>query len=384
MTLDPCISQILKGYHHLFNLSDDQLPEVGKSLPIPSFSEKTLMKLCQVTSDQLQNIPILLEIKPPVYVVGDLHGNIFDLIRILNLARPPPHSSFLFLGDYVDRGQYSVEVVTLLFALFNSYPRQIFILRGNHEFEDINQVYGFQTEVLAQFGNMKLYRKINDTFGWLPLAAIIGQKIFCVHGGISPALKSMDQITGLKRPINVLDQAFVSDLVWSDPSADVALYANSTRGVGTTFGEQAVKDFLTNFGLTKILRAHQCIQLGISSFSKGSLITVFSCSNYADACGNKCGLVFVNANNTIQSFSLPPLEQTDRSLVNISAVSRTPIHVPQNEMVRSKSLTVYQKGFQPSTPNKRQGIQFFKAVSSTRLVLPKLHQSTEFLTEKKE
>ncbi|KAK8893859.1 hypothetical protein M9Y10_022288 [Tritrichomonas musculus] len=372
MTLDPCITQILKGYNHLFNLSDDQFNEVGRTLPIPTFTENTLIQLCNLTIEQLKNLPTLLEVNAPTYVVGDLHGNVFDLIRILNLARPPPHSCFIFLGDYVDRGQYSIEVVTLLFALFNAFPKQIFMLRGNHEFEDINQIYGFESEVLMHYGQIKLYRKFNEAFGYLPLAAIINQKIFCVHGGISPALKSFDQIIALKRPITVLDIPFVSDLVWSDPSTESQLYGNSNRGVGTTFGEQAAQEFLAMFGIEKIIRAHQCVQYGIAKFFNNQVITVFSCSNYADACGNRCGLLFVESDGNLQHFSLPPIEQIDRSVVDSMECDRVPIHIPAADMVRSKSLMIYKNCMQPKL-NKRNGSQFFKIGSSQIQMLPKIH-----------
>ena len=377
MTLDPCITQILKGYNHLFNLSDDQFSEIGKSLPIPTFTENTLLQLCNLTIEQLKNLPTLLELNSPVYVVGDLHGNIFDLIRILNLARPPPHSCFLFLGDYVDRGQYSVEVVTLLFALLNAFPMQIIMLRGNHEFEDINQVYGFEGEVITHYGQLKLYRKFNESFSWLPLAAIINQKIFCVHGGISPALKSFDQITTLKRPITVLDIPFVSDLVWSDPSTESQLYGNSTRGVGTTFGEQAVDEFLSAFGIEKVIRAHQCVQYGIAKFFNNKVISVFSCSNYVDACGNRCGLIFIESSGTLQHFSLPPTEQIERSIINSMECERVPIHLPASDMIRSKSLMIYKNCMQPKV-NRRSGSQFFKSGTSQIQVLPKIQSLPKF------
>lgn len=133
----------------------------------------------------------------------DLHGNIRDLIRILkSISFLESDLKILFLGDYVDKGNFSLEVITLLFSLFLQFPERIFLLRGNHEFSNVNVEYGFKDELYKQYKNDRLWEKFNSVFNWLPIAALIGNKIICFHGGISPQLKNIDQIRSIERPIS--------------------------------------------------------------------------------------------------------------------------------------------------------------------------------------
>ncbi|KAK8899897.1 hypothetical protein M9Y10_002220 [Tritrichomonas musculus] len=314
------IQHILDSFSELLSLSVEDCESVGHTYAIPKFEENVLSELCQATISTLQLQQPLLILKSPVYVIGDIHGNIFDLIRIFNIAHPPPASRFLFLGDYVDRGQFSIEVLALLFSLQVAFPDHIYLLRGNHEFECVNSFYGFKDECLKQYATGNIYDEFNEVFNYMPLAAIINQSVFCVHGGLSPQLLSMDQINELTRPIKTYNLEFVADLVWSDPSDENEFYVRSNRGSGVTFGKSAVHEFLVNFNLNKIIRAHQCIQSGIGRFDGHNVYTVFSCSNYAEACQNRCGIIFINTENQIQAFSLPPFDHIDRSKTKINYV----------------------------------------------------------------
>ena len=315
---------IYNEYKTIFQTPIDKVGEIGVSIPIPTFDSSTISELCAFTIERVKNRPILLELSAPIYIIGDLHGNIFDLIRIFILAVPPPTSRLLFLGDYVDRGQYSVEVVTLLFTFYCMFPDHVFLLRGNHEFESINEVYGFKTEVMTQYDNFDVFDQINEVFLYLPLAAVINNSIFCVHGGISPGLSSFKQFAKIKRPLLTYDVDFVSDLMWSDPSTTDKGYVRSSRGTGVTYGTQVTDEFLQQFGLQKIVRAHQCVKMGIAKFNRETVLTVFSSSNYSEADGNRCGIIFVGMDLKLQMFSLPPLTQYARSLCYL-------IEVQQNE-----------------------------------------------------
>lgn len=312
-----CVTQILQAYEPILQLDKDSCSQIGRTIPIPSFEESILLDLVKCSIKTLQKQSPLLEITAPVYVVGDIHGNIFDLIRILIYARPPPYSRYMFLGDYVDRGQFSIEVVTLLFALQTAYPSHIYLIRGNHEFESVNSFYGFQNEVNSQYKSQVLYEELNSIFHWLPLAALINRQIFCCHGGLSPKLTSIDQFNQIKRPLKGYDYDFVADLVWSDPSNDNPNYVQSQRGTGVTFGAQAIEEFMNTFSIKHIIRAHQCVQTGISRFNGNDVYTVFSCSNYAEASGNRCGLIFINSYTEILVFSLPPIDQLERNKTKI-------------------------------------------------------------------
>lgn len=309
-----CAQRVLKAYDLIHNPpDDDNITEIGNTIPIPFFSIDLLKELCDTAITFLKTTHVVLQLEAPCYVVGDLHGNIFDLIRILQLSGPPPRNRFLFLGDYVDRGQYSIEVITLLLALYIAYPRFILLIRGNHEFANINATYGFYNECMSNYGSDAVYNKFNEVFAWLPVGAIISGKILCVHGGLSPQLHCIDDFYTIERPLINYEKTYVADLVWSDPSSDITDLVHSDRGAGVKFGVDSLHAFLKTTGLSMLIRAHQCVQLGVEQFEQENLYTVFSCSNYADAHNNRCGLIFIQPNLEIKKFSLPPIVQLDRS-----------------------------------------------------------------------
>jgi hypothetical protein len=152
-------------------------------------SADLLLDLCDSVYSFLSAEPVLLRLSAPIVIVGDIHGNIPDLLRIFEECGYPPHQKYLFLGDYIDRGLHSIEVITLLFALKCKFPEHIYLLRGNHETFNISSVYGFSKECKKRFSDV-VFTEFNSVFECLPIAAVVGRALFCVHGGISPALKS--------------------------------------------------------------------------------------------------------------------------------------------------------------------------------------------------
>lgn len=136
---------------------------------------------------------MLLELAAPIKIAGDTHGQYYDLLRLFSLNGFPPEQNYLFLGDYVDRGRHSIEVMCLLMAYKIKYPENFFILRGNHETESISRLYGFYDECKRRY-SIKLWKTFVDLFNCLPVAALIEDKILCMHGGISPHLENLDQI----------------------------------------------------------------------------------------------------------------------------------------------------------------------------------------------
>ena len=305
---------VLSAWEQILGLTPDAIGEVGRTIPIPRFDHETIDDVLKHATQMLQKQPTVLRVRAPIYVIGDIHGNILDLIRILITAEVPPKSRFLFLGDYVDRGQYSVEVMTLLFALQIAYPEHVLLIRGNHEFEAVNSFYGFQSECENRRNGKEIFEAFNSTFEYLPLAAIVNNSYFCVHGGLSPHLTSLRQLEEVQRPLRNYECNFVSDLVWSDPSTTHPGFVESQRGTGVTFGVDAVSEFLKSFAFRHIVRAHQCVQLGVATFDENRVYTVFSSSNYQDASGNRCGILFLQGDDKLQMFSLPPLDQIDRSV----------------------------------------------------------------------
>jgi serine/threonine-protein phosphatase PP1 catalytic subunit len=326
------VKTVLNAFKPLIEKSVTGISKIGYSVPLPEFSEEIISQLCEETTLLLSKRPTLLKCEPPIYVVGDIHGNLLDLIRIFSLAKTPPLSRFLFLGDYVDRGSCSVEVVCLLYAFQLMYPEHVYMIRGNHEFESINATYGFYDEVVNYY-SIELFQKINRSFEYLPIAAIINNQIFCVHGGLSPHLKTLSQIEAITRPFKTYESDFVADMLWSDPSLQNTCYVRSNRGSGVTFGKNEVLEFLDKFNFNAIFRAHQCVKEGIQKFGSTPLYTIFSSSNYDEASNNRAGLLYVSKTMEIEFFSLPPIVQLDKG-----AAITTFIELPKNDDDESKIL----------------------------------------------
>ncbi|XP_022700121.1 serine/threonine-protein phosphatase PP1-like isoform X2 [Varroa jacobsoni] len=215
-----------------------------------------IMDLCDLVTPIFYSQPTLLDLDVPVHIVGDIHGQFSDLLRILEQGGFPPKTNYLFLGDYVDRGRASLEVIALLFIYKIRFPEHVFLLRGNHESLRINAVYGFFLECMNRFDAI-LYHRINEVFGYLPLAAVVGEKIFCCHGGLSPDLRDLRQVACMDRPIpEVPQEGLVCDLLWADPYMG-SEWRRSDRGVSYLFGVPQLNAFLEKNNFDLLCRAHQ-------------------------------------------------------------------------------------------------------------------------------
>lgn len=186
---------------------------------------------------------MLIELEAPVKICGDIHGQYHDLLRLFEYGSYPPDANYLFLGDYVDRGKQSLECISLLLAYKIKYPEQFFLLRGNHECASINRIYGFYDECKRRY-TVKLWKQFTECFNCLPVAALIDDKIFCMHGGLSPELTKLDQVMEIQRPTDVPDSGLLCDLLWSDPDKDVEGWQENERGVSFVFSPEIVSLFL--------------------------------------------------------------------------------------------------------------------------------------------
>jgi serine/threonine-protein phosphatase PP1 catalytic subunit len=203
-----------------------------------------------------QSILGAISLTPHLCFAGDIHGQYSDLLRLFAYGGLPPQANYLFLGDYVDRGKQSLETICLLLAYKIKYPENFFLLRGNHECASINRIYGFYDECKRRF-NVRLWKTFTDCFNCLPVAALIDEKILCMHGGLSPDLNHLDQIRAIPRPTDVPDQGLLCDLLWADPDKDVSEWGENDRGVSFTFGANTINEFLQKHDLDLICRAHQ-------------------------------------------------------------------------------------------------------------------------------
>merc|ERR1719232_1055810 len=223
----------------------------GKEVMLP---ERQITLLCHAARDIFIAQPILLELEAPIKIVADVHGQYYDLLRLFEYGGFPPEANYLFLGDYVDRGKQSLETICLLLAYKIKYPENFFLLRGNHECAAITRIYGFYDECKRRFG-IKLWKIFTGCFNCLPIAALIDEKIFCMHGGLSPELNKIQTINNIVRPTDVPDTGLLCDLLWSDPDKDVSDWGDNDRGVSFTFGEDIVKKFANKNEIDLICRA---------------------------------------------------------------------------------------------------------------------------------
>ncbi|CAK9108360.1 Serine/threonine-protein phosphatase PP1 [Durusdinium trenchii] len=255
--------------------------------------------------------PILLELEAPIKICGDIHGQYYDLLRLFEYGGFPPEANYLFLGDYVDRGKQSLETICLLLAYKIKFPENFFILRGNHESASINRIYGFYDECKRRY-NIKLWKTFTDCFNCLPIAAIIDEKIFCMHGGLSPDLHTMDQVKRVMRPTDVPDTGLVCDLLWADPDKDLMGWGENDRGVSFTFGPDVVHMFLQKHDLDLVCRAHQVVEDGYEFFAKRSLVTLFSAPNYCGEFDNAGAMMSVDDTLMCSFQILKPAEKKQR------------------------------------------------------------------------
>ncbi|KAK4286542.1 hypothetical protein QN277_003084 [Acacia crassicarpa] len=256
--------------------------------------EVEIRQLCAASRDVLLRQPILLRLRAPIIICGDIHGQYSDLLRIFGDGGFPPQSNYLFLGDYVDRGKQSLETICLLLAYKVKYPENFFILRGNHECASINRVYGFYDECKRRF-NVRLWKTFIDCFNSLPVAALIEERIICMHGGISPELTNLDQIQSLPRPTEIPESGLLCDLLWADPNGSIRGWATNDRGTSHIFGTDKVAEFLMTNDLDLICRAHQVVEDGYEFFADRQLVTIFSAPNYCEF-DNAAAMMTVNEN----------------------------------------------------------------------------------------
>lgn len=273
--------------------------------------ETTLSSLIDAAIATLHEDPVTLLLTGSFSVVGDLHGDIRTLLRIFATNGYPPQSPYLFLGDYVDRGHYSLEVMTLLCCLKILYPDSIYLLRGNHETRAITKSFGFCKECTKKMSK-HIYNKFCRLFDELPLVAIINQKVFCSHGGISQEAMDISNVFLLPKPEkDHKSSPIITDLLWSDPSESTKGFKPSRRGCGHYFGQDACDRFLQTNGLSIVIRGHELCEDGFKkSFAKSSCWTVFSSADY---CGqwNKASVLHVENDTVVNALILEPMTDSE-------------------------------------------------------------------------
>jgi serine/threonine-protein phosphatase 6 catalytic subunit len=242
-------------------------------------TESELKALCDLVREILMEESNVQPVSSPVIVCGDVHGQFFDVLELFRVGGEIPAKSYVFMGDFVDRGRHSVETLQLLLCYKARYPACITLLRGNHECRQVTQVYGFYDECFRKYGSANAWKYCTEVFDYFALAAVIDSKVLCVHGGLSPRISTLDQIRLLERNQEIPHEGAYCDLMWSDPE-EIEDWAVSQRGAGWLFGSKVTANFNHTNGLELIARAHQLVQEGYKyMFPEKNLITVWSAPN---------------------------------------------------------------------------------------------------------
>ncbi|KAJ6243904.1 serine/threonine-protein phosphatase 2b catalytic subunit 1-related [Anaeramoeba flamelloides] len=319
----PPPTRVLLTYEELFSEFDncpdsfllrEHLRQEGK------IEKKAILEICYQAQTIFRKEDNLLHVRSPIIIVGDLHGQFYDLLNILAACGECEEGmkNYLFLGDYVDRGNFGIEIVLYLFTLKISQPNGCFLLRVavNHECRQLTSFFNFKKEVIEKYDE-EIYDVIMETFDCLPITAIVDDQFFCVHGGISPKLISLESINEIDRFKEPPTKGLLSELLWSDPhseydspkSTQYSFTPNDLRGCGYNYSYYAVCKFLSSNNLTCVIRAHEAQQDGYLMYKKNeetnfpSLITIFSSPNYAGLDQNKGAVIqYQNRSVTIKEF----------------------------------------------------------------------------------
>ena len=268
--------------------------------------EEEVKDLCAKAKEIFIKEPNIQIVHCPVTVCGDIHDQYHDLLELFKVGGYTPDTNYLFLGDYVDRGCFSVESVSLLLALKLKYPNRIFLLRGNHESRQTSQMYGFYDECLKKYNNnITIWDTFMDLFDFLPLCALIENKILCLHGGLSPNIQTIEEINKLDRKQELPHDGPMSDLLWSDPEEREG-WGQSPRGAGFVFGGDISRKFNFTNKLSMICRAHQLQQNGFQWSHENNVLTIFSAPNYCYRCGNLAAIMEIDENMKFELQTFDP------------------------------------------------------------------------------
>lgn len=288
---------------------------LGVSVAIPVFPKDILNVICEESIKILHALPAVVELDGPVSVVGDIQGSLQDAARILIHNGIPPKTRYLFLGNYIGSFNFSLEVVVMMLSMLLQNPNEITLLRGSNELVGSDASNSLLDQVMDVYNDASVFDNIIKVFQSMPIAAIIGKRIFCSHSGI---IRSMKRKNDLKKSINSNDlhEQLIIDVVKTVPRENSIRWFNATSEQReTSFGKKATEKFMKKLKVTMIIRSHQLSRNGIRPNSAGNIITIFSCTNFNNK-DNKGATLRIGSVDSISVVNYQPIEQpTDRKRI---------------------------------------------------------------------
>ena len=296
---------------------------------LPMLTGQILDELCREVTPLIRADQPMCAVTSPCVIIGDLHGHLFDLFRIYIKYGPPEHFQYVFLGDYIDRGEFQLETIVFLLLLKLHYPHNVVLIRGNHETCFFKAKTSFALEFQKAHISLDVYKFFINIFNELPPACLLDGVNFCAHGGIGPNV-TLQSLRGIIYPIH--NSAIFDELMWSDPSDKTKTFGPSPRGTGYIFGEESVTNFLNTNDFKRIIRSHSVLQDGFQEFFDGKVLSIFSASNYMGRNENKSAVLYFSSPDNYRFDVFPPMPYITRNEIQIKADEKDNVEKSKKEI----------------------------------------------------
>lgn len=301
------LQAIFDRFQETLEIDVENVSTRRSTLTMPLLDSSDVKLIFESALELIKKSGPLVKIQSPCIIIGDLHGHFLEIVRYIQKFGLPIDKTFVFLGDIIDRGEFSIETISFIFLLKCLYPNNVVIIRGNHEFHSIFTHCGFFNDILSHPIEHLAFTILSRTLSFLPLAGLIDSKFLCMHGGIGPNI-SLDSIAKIELPAETFEDPIINCLVWSDPDQIISGFKKSPRGQGVLFGEDVLTEFLKSNNLQAIIRAHEVQYDGVATLFDGKVYSVYSASNYCGNVDNFGGCLSINPSGEVTIDKFPPLQ----------------------------------------------------------------------------